>query len=70
MHIVAHLHHSLSTRVAQSCAFWSISMMDPLLLFEILSGDFFSIEKVALALELGSYCWHLLSDSQFFNLVI
>ena len=70
MHIVAHLQHSLFTRIAQSCVFWSISMMGPLLLFEVLSGDFFNIERVALALELGSYCWHLFSDSQVFNLVI
>jgi hypothetical protein len=44
--------------------------MGPLLLFEVLSGDFFGIERVALALELVGYCWHYIFDSQFFNLVI
>ena len=42
----------------------------PFLLFEALNNDFISIERMILAPELAGYCWHLFSDSQFFDLVI
>jgi len=45
MHIVGRLHQSLSMRIARSCAFWSISMMGPLLLCWSLKWWFLQYKK-------------------------